>query len=82
MNIEFNKPYSVKLLLPGSPSRFWLSLFESTTRDKIEEELRQTYEKGASLRDRPYPGTFVVCFYLGKFCRGKVVMQLSSLYKV
>ena len=77
MNVEFNKPYSVKLLLPGSPSRFWLSFLDSTSRDKIEEELRQTYEKGVSLRDPPCPGTFIVCFYSGKFCRAKVVMQLS-----
>ena len=79
MKVEFNKPYSVKVLMPGSPSRFWLSLLESTRRDEIEEQLRQKYEKGVSLRDPPCPGTFIVCFYSKKFCRGKVVYATVSL---
>lgn len=81
LNITFNKPYLVKSLASGSPSRFWLVL-ECATTDKMEEELRQEYvnRNCKNLTNLPNPGTFLVCSDSGRFCRGKVVS--SSNFKV
>lgn len=75
MRVAYNTPYLVKLLLPGSPSRFWLNL-ESTSTEKIEQELALAYSGCACLENVPCPGNFVVCLSSGKYCRGKVVISM------
>lgn len=72
MSVVFNTPYLVKILSPGSPSRFWLNL-ESTSIEKIEKELEISYRNYSQLNTLPRPGSFVVCLHLQKYCRGKVV---------
>lgn len=77
-SIEFNKPYLVEILSPGSPSKFWLKL-ASTTTENIEELLNIGYQNCSDgLKTLPCPGTFVVCLHLGKYCRGKVVRSPSQ----
>jgi len=80
MNIVYNKPYLVKVLSPGSPSRFWLNL-KSTSTDKIEKELKMSYSNCTQLITLPRPGDFVVCLNSGKYCRGKVVRCLIIIFQ-
>ena len=74
--IKYDQTYPVELLPPGTPSKFWLKLADSSP-SQMEEQLKNFYSRLPPLQKPPAAGTYVVCLNNGTYSRARVIKVLS-----